>query len=191
MTAGPDGVHTGVVFSRVPGQGRYAHLEREQRWALGELPASRRDPVEIRDRYLDTTRLRARRMQSGSEVVFKLCQKVRDREDSPELVRITNIYLDEAEFAVVSSLPGRTLAKTRWRWDVAGHIFAVDEFHGDLDGLVLAETELGPDDPWKDAPPGARADVTFDDRFSGGSLATLTRSSVTDLLNWVDGCDLT
>ena len=54
-------------------------------------------------------------------------------------------------------------------WD--GVELVIDRFLGALAGLVLAEIELGPDDPLRDPPAGAVADVTHDDRYSGGALA--------------------
>lgn len=52
-------------------------------------------------------------------------------------------------------------------------MLSVDEFHGRLTGLVLAEIELEADDSLLGLPEGAIADVTHDDRFSGGSLTSL------------------
>jgi hypothetical protein len=48
------------VVSRRPGEGRYAYLEREQRWLLEAPPEDRNRSVEIVDRYLTGTRLRLR-----------------------------------------------------------------------------------------------------------------------------------
>jgi CYTH domain-containing protein len=155
------------------GEGRYAHIEREQRWILDELPPDRRDPVEILDRYLVGTRLRLRRMQSGQETVRKLCQKVRVRGDSPEVVKLTNLYLSEEEYSAFLILDALELSKTRWVSNLAGHKLSADAFHGVLEGLVLAEEELGEGVERLDPPPSAAADVTDDDRFSGGALAAL------------------
>ena len=54
-----------------------------------------------------------------------------------------------------------------------------------LYGLVLAELELssGATDP--EPPPGAVADVTEDDRFSGGNLALLNPAEARELLEEV------
>jgi CYTH domain-containing protein len=170
------------MLARVPGEGRYAHIEREQRWLLDGLPLDRRDPVEILDRYLVGTRLRLRRMQSGHDIVRKLCQKVRVRGDSPEVVKLTNLYLSEEEYSALLGLDARELRKTRWVFNVGGHTLSADAFHGVLEGLILAEEELGEDAERIDAPPSAAADVTDDDRFSGGALAALSDDQANALM---------
>jgi CYTH domain-containing protein len=59
---------------------------------------------------------------------------------------------------------------------------AVDEFGGPLTGLVLAEVELGPDETRLGPPPLSVADVTDDDRFSGGTLSGTTETELGLLL---------
>ena len=95
---------------------------------------------------------------------------------------MTNIYLREHEYELLGGLEVATLNKTRWHWRWADRVLSVDEFHGRLTGLVLAEIELGADDDLLKPPEGAVADVTHDDRFSGGSLAWLDERGVKQLL---------
>jgi hypothetical protein len=168
--------------ARVPGEGRYAQPEREQRWLLDSLPDERRDPVEIIDHYLTATRLRLRRMQSGQEVIWKLSQKVRRQGGSPELVQLTNMYLNEQEYCRFLRLDASILTKTRWHWDIDGRTMSVDALHGDLEGLALAEMEIGLDDDLLGFPPMAIAEVTIDDRFSGGALAALDKEGAEVLM---------
>jgi CYTH domain-containing protein len=124
-------------------------------------------------------------MQSDNEVLWKLGQKVRERSGLPELVRLTNIYLSEQEYLVLINPDARMLGKTRWHWEISGRSIAADEFHGPLAGLVLAEVELGLDDERLAMPPGAIADVTDDDRFSGGALASLSERGAEDFMRVV------
>jgi CYTH domain-containing protein len=158
----------------MPGRGRYAEREREQRWLLDGIPAGSADPVEIHDLYVHDTQLRLRRIESPDEVIWKLGQKIRLRPDSPEIVKMTNFYLDEREYLVLLQLEGDPLRKTRWHWVWTEHQLSIDVFGGHLEGLVLAEVELGPEEPLLESPVGARLDVTQDDRFSGGALARST-----------------
>jgi CYTH domain-containing protein len=130
-------------------------------------------PVEVRDLYLRDMQLRLRRMESPDGVIWKLGQKVRVRPGSPEIVRMTNIYLEEHEYLVLSMLDGAQLLKTRWHWTWDQRRLSVDVFGGHLEGLVLAEIELDANEPFLRLPDGALFDVTHDDRFSGGSLAWL------------------
>jgi CYTH domain-containing protein len=171
--------------SGVPGEGHYSRSEREQRWLMEALPPHRHSPVEILDRYVTDTRLRLRRMKSDNGVVWKLGQKVRERSERPELVKLTNIYLSEQEYLALLSLDARLLDKTRWHWDFSGRSMAADDFHGPLAGLLLAEVELGLDDGRLALPPGAIADVTDDDRFSGGALASLSEQGAVEFLRVV------
>ena len=168
-----------------PGHGRYSAIEREQRWVLRAVPIGLVDPIEINDRYIRDTDLRLRRMKSADEAVWKLGQKIRVRAESPEIVNITNIYLREHEYQILRQLQAATLVKTRWHWRRADRVLSVDEFHGPLAGLVLAEIELEADDSLLGLPEGAIADVTHDDRFSGGSLASLNERGARQLLSEV------
>jgi CYTH domain-containing protein len=112
-------------------------------------------------------------MHFGDQVVWKLGQKVREEDTSPEMVNLMNIYLGEHEYAVFAGLNASTLSKTRWRWDCSSRTIAVDAFRGVLAGLILAEVELRVGDERLGAPPSALADVTDDDRYPGGALAAL------------------
>ena len=185
MTApGPDHVGESTV---VPGhRDKYALVERERRFLMAGLPpgaAVRR--VEIVDRYLDGTRLRLRRVsQPGSPgpatPELKLTQKVPAVRPGPVRGLITNIYLSPAEYDVLATLPGAELAKTRLFFPP----YAVDVFGPPRDGLVLAEAELGSDADLAACPPppASVAEVTCDDRFTGGRLAVTPRA---ELLGWL------
>jgi CYTH domain-containing protein/predicted enzyme related to lactoylglutathione lyase len=173
------------MSSRVAGEGRYARLEREQRWVLAGVPTGLQDPVSIADLYLAGTRLRLRRMATEAAVTYKLGQKVRRRAASPEVVKLTNIYLSESEYATLARLGGAELRKTRWRWMLEGRSLAVDVFQDRLRGLVLAEVELSADEARLPSPASAVADVTDDDRFSGGNLAEADSEEVERLLAFV------
>src|SRR5262245_30316401 len=167
---------------RRAGEGRYARAEREQRWALARVPNGLTEPTAIIDRSLIGTRLRLRRADTGSGVVYKLGQKVRPDEASPELVKLTNIYLSDAEYQVFRRLPARELRKTRWRLPAGSRQLVVDEFHDRLTGLVLAEVELAPGEALQRPPAIPAIDVTHDDRFSGGRLSAASRAEIRELL---------
>jgi CYTH domain-containing protein len=98
------------------------------------------------------------------------------------------ISLQEAEDLFALCKPG-SVDKTRWIVP-AGHaggstgsptvmadpdrpsrFFEVDEFHGENDGLVMAEIELGsPDEPFEN-PSWLGKEVTDDERYYNGYLA--------------------
>lgn len=79
------------------------------------------------------------------------------------------ITLDEATHLMELCEPGR-IDKTRYLVRSGRHVFEVDEFYGENDGLVVAEVELhSPDEPF--AKPAFIADeVTGDRRFYNSSL---------------------
>jgi CYTH domain-containing protein len=168
-----------VVTTRRPGDGRYAQLEREQRWLLRELPAGVSDERIIVDHYWTGTSLRLRMVQSDDGIVYKLCQKVRLNADSPELVKVTNIYLHETDFHALSVTPATIISKSRWSLTSDGADFAIDEFKGRHAGLVLAERELPADEPRARGPEFAVVEVTDNSEYSGGWLAA---ASAADLL---------
>ena len=60
--------------------------------------------------------------------------------------------------------------KTRYRIDVGAHTWEVDEFHGDNDGLIVAEVELASETEPFDKPAWLGAEVTGDPRYLNASL---------------------
>ena len=171
------------MTSRRPGEGRYARLEREQRWLLEGLPRGVANERVIVDHYWTGTSLRLRMIQVGDEVVYKLCQKVRRQSNDPELVKITNIYLGEREFHALSVTPASIVAKSRWSLTSNGVDYAIDEFKGRHSSLVLAEIELGEDEPRTKGPEFAIAEVTNEEAYTGGWLATASAAELSRVIH--------
>ncbi len=65
--------------------------------------------------------------------------------------------------------PGR-IDKTRWLIPNGRHTVEVDEFHGDNEGLVIAEIELGREDEVYDKPDFLGKELTGDRRFYNSHL---------------------
>lgn len=172
-----------MVTSRRPGEGRYAQLEREQRWLLTGLPPGLTNEREIVDHYWIGTTLRLRVIQNRDEVIYKLSQKIRLNGEDPELVKATNVYLSEAEFHALSVTPAAIVSKSRWDATSHGVRFAVDEFKGRHSGLVLAEIELREDEPRVRGPENALAEVTNTNEYSGGWLAVASEADLRRILN--------
>lgn len=61
--------------------------------------------------------------------------------------------------------------KTRYLVDYAGHLFEVDEFYGDNDGLVIAEIELEDEKEPFDRPGWLGDEVTGDERYYNSYLS--------------------
>jgi CYTH domain-containing protein len=170
-------------WTREPGRGKYARSERERRFLVKtSVPAGEAARL-IEDRYLDGMRLRLRRVSRDGWSVHKLTQKVRPDASDPSQVLITNMYLSETEYSRLSALPGQLVVKTRVVIPVLSHDFVVDEFHGRLQGLRLAEVEVRDLAEPLDLPGWVTTEVTSDDRFSGGQLATTTAVQLRELLD--------
>ena len=146
---------------------KYAHVERERRWLLDGPPPLPGDARQVRivDRYVTGTRLRLRETtEVDGTVIRKLGHKVRIGEGA-RAVAHTSLYLDDAEWDLLVTLPARTLTKTRTLVPLgAGHV-AVDVH---TDGAVVAEIDGDGELPgdW----PVVR-EVTDEEAFTGAALA--------------------
>lgn len=74
------------------------------------------------------------------------------------------ITLQEAQQLMLSCESG-VIDKHRYLVPYAGHTFEVDEFHGDNDGLVMAEVELKSENEPFESPDFIGKEVTGDRRF--------------------------
>lgn len=154
---------------------KYAVVECERRFLLSRLPAGDAgdagdaEVLEIVDRYVVGTRMRLREVRRvDGSVVRKLGHKVRLGE-GPAEVACTNVYLDDAEWAVLVDLPARTLRKRRRLYRRDGLLVAVDEHE---DGTLVAEIDDGDSaatqvPTWLDVV----AEVSADERWTGAALA--------------------
>jgi CYTH domain-containing protein len=164
---------------------RYARPEQERRWLVRRLPdlSEAAEAHRIDDRYLAGTRLRLRSVTplSGGPARHKLGQKVRPDPANPRLVMHTTMYLTADEHQRLSRLPGATLRKVRHVLARDGRRFGVDVFDGRHAGLALVEVELsGP--AQVPAPEFAGPEVTGDERFTGGWLATAPADALAAVL---------
>jgi CYTH domain-containing protein len=160
---------------------KYARVERERRYLLRELPPGLRvnDPhTQIFDNYITGTRLRLRKVRAPErrEWTWKLTQKFAPDPSDFSRTTITNVYLSQAEYEVLSVFEGNEIRKNRYPYEHDGRKFSIDVFLGALHGLVLAETEFDTDEAMRDfaVPPFAAREVTNDELFTGGRLVELT-----------------
>ncbi len=79
------------------------------------------------------------------------------------------IAIDEACELMKLCLPGM-VDKTRWLVRHADHVFEVDEFYGDNQGLVMAEVELARADEPVELPDFIGEEVTADRRYYNSRL---------------------
>ena len=80
------------------------------------------------------------------------------------------ISLSDAEQLFELCQPG-VIDKTRYLVNMPdGHVFEVDEFYGENDGLVIAEVELSSEDEPFEIPPFIDREVTGDRRYYNSHL---------------------
>jgi len=63
------------------------------------------------------------------------------------------------------------IEKVRYCVNYAGHLWEIDEFSGDNEGLILAEVELETSDEQVELPPWAGEEVTSDTRYYNACLS--------------------
>lgn len=73
-------------------------------------------------------------------------------------------------FKLLSLCEPGIVDKVRWLVPVGRHTFEVDEFHGENEGLVVAEVELGSVDEEFQRPAFLGAEVTGDRKYYNSSL---------------------
>jgi CYTH domain-containing protein len=154
---------------------KYMAVERERRWLCREIPRKLIILTEaITDLYVTGARLRLREARpiNGGTPMFKL-SRMADADLRTRL--ITTIYLPEEEFGILAaSLQGVRIKKVRHRLrPLADATMSVDEFQGDLQGLILAEAEFETPDLLAafPMPDFAVREVTDDPRFTSSYLA--------------------
>jgi len=149
-------------------------VERERRWLCREVPREQILRTEaITDLYVTGARLRLReaRPLDGGPPMLRLSRKA---DVDPHTRLITSIYLPEEEFAILAAaLPGIRIRKLRHRLhSPPGAAMLVDEFQGDLDGLIMAEAEFKTHDVLAafPNPDFAVREITHDPRLAAGNL---------------------
>lgn len=80
------------------------------------------------------------------------------------------IPVDEARELLQLSEPGM-IDKTRYLVQVGKHVFEVDEFYGENEGLILAEIELQSEDEPFEIPEWLGKEVTGDPRYYNAMLS--------------------
>ena len=82
-----------------------------------------------------------------------------------------SIPVDEAEEMLDLLCIGGLIEKTRYRVEHAGHVWEVDVFEGDNEGLIVAEIELSHEGEAFDLPAWAGQEVSHDSRYYNVCLA--------------------
>jgi CYTH domain-containing protein len=163
---------------------KYTRVEYERRFLVSPH-ADWRSAVEsysktFEDKYVRDSRLRLRILTDSDtgRRVIKLNKKFES--PSPYFRTISRILLSQNEYELLDGLEGDRLKKIRYYQYYHDRVFSIDVFEGELDGLVLCETEAeGLEDLMSaEPPPYAKHEVTDDKFFEGGRLCHTTRADL-------------
>ncbi len=163
---------------------KYTRVEYERRFLVSPH-ADWKSVVEsysktFEDKYLRHTRLRLRILTDSDtgRRVIKLTKKFES--PSPYFRTISRILLSPGEYELLDGLEGDCLKKVRYYHNYLGRVFSIDVFEGELDRLVLCETEAeGLEDLMLAEPPSyAKHEVTDDPFFEGAYLCRAARADL-------------
>jgi adenylate cyclase len=125
--------------------------------------------VTYRQRYLSSVNERVVRIRMTGDKAFLTIKGI-----TKSLSRLEFEYLIPMADAVVmlDQLCERPLIeKTRYRQTVGGHVWEIDVFHGDNDGLIVAEIELSSETETFDRPHWVAEEVSDDPHYFNNNLA--------------------
>ena len=80
------------------------------------------------------------------------------------------VPLEDAESIITELCSGPVIDKTRYLLKHSNHIWELDIFHGDNEGLVVAEVELKSETEAVDLPDWVLDEVTSDSRYYNSNL---------------------
>lgn len=163
---------------------KYTRIEYERRFIV-PTQANWRANIEpyskiFKDKYLRNTRLRLRVLtdtDTGRRVI-KLNKKAES--PSPYFRTISRILLSPDEYQLFDRFEGDRLKKERHYYHHLGRVFSIDVFEGELEGLILCETEAEGMEDLMSAqfPAFATREVTEDAFFTGGNLCRAARADL-------------
>lgn len=81
------------------------------------------------------------------------------------------IPLEDAEYLYANLCEPGKIEKTRYLYEFKGHTWEIDEFHGENEGLVVAEIELELENESFEKPDWVGEDVSLDFKYSNGNLS--------------------
>ncbi len=135
----------------------------------GEFKSSARKALRISQGYLSSVPERTVRVRVRDNQGFITVKGKSDIRGVSRFEWEKEISVDDALALLGLCEPG-VIDKTRYLVDYAGHTFEVDEFHGDNEGLVMAEIELSCEDEAFEKPDWLGDEVTGDSRYYNAAL---------------------
>lgn len=145
-------------------------IETERKFLVrGDFRRSALKGLHIVQGYLCTDPKRTVRVRIKGDSGFVTVKGQPDEEGVSRFEWEREIPADEAQALLRLALPG-AIDKTRWIVPYGNHTWEVDEFHGENEGLVVAEIELARPDEGFARPEWLGEEVTGDPRYYNSSL---------------------
>ncbi len=120
--------------------------------------------------YLSSVMERAVRVRISGKRGYITIKGVSDKSGIERFEWEKKIPLKDAEELLKLCEPG-IIEKTRYRVKCGRHIIEVDEFHGENEGLIVAEIELSSADESFEKPAWLGREVTGDQRYYNSYLS--------------------
>ena len=124
----------------------------------------------IKQGYLNSDKNRTVRIRIANEKAFITIKGKSNRTGTTRFEWEKEIKKEEAESLLLLCEPS-IIEKTRYLVKVGHHVFEVDEFYGDNEGLVIAEVELNDETEKFTKPDWLNEEVTGDKRFYNSSIS--------------------
>jgi adenylate cyclase len=122
----------------------------------------------IHQGFLSTTKERVVRVRIRGEKAWLTIKGITQGASRAEFEY--EVPLADAQFMLEQLCEKPTIEKHRYIVPFAGFTWEIDEFHGENDGLVIAEIELPSEDAIFDLPSWVGAEVTSDARYYNANL---------------------
>lgn len=135
----------------------------KEKWALVEKPA----PKQIVQAYLVNTPDKTVRVRIKGDKGFLTIKGATIGITRSEFEY--EIPLDDAK-QLIAQFAEKVIDKQRYEINVGNHLWEIDEFHGKLEGFILAEIELESEDEKFALPEWVTTDVSTDPEYFNSKL---------------------
>ena len=125
---------------------------------------------DIKQGYLNSDKNRTVRIRITNEKGFMTIKGISSATGTTRFEWEKEITKEEAEDLLLLCEPS-IIEKTRYLVKVGHHIFEVDEFYGDNEGLVIAEVELNSENETFTKPIWIDEEVTGDIKYYNSSIS--------------------
>jgi adenylate cyclase len=120
--------------------------------------------------YLNTNPERTVRVRIANEKAFLTIKGIGNESGMTRFEWEKEIPLDEAKSLLLLCEKG-VIEKTRYEIPVGNHLYEVDEFHGENQGLIVAEIELTAENEAFEKPDWLEIEVTNNERYYNAYLS--------------------